>query len=65
MFDQVVDLMAHRFPRNQNLTRGLSVFLFIFMFLPTFIVLLAVVIFFFFVYPRLRKSSIIQRLDDS
>ncbi|KAJ6138715.1 hypothetical protein N7471_005201 [Penicillium samsonianum] len=48
--------MARRFARGQNLTLGLSLFLFIFMFLPTFVILLAVIVFFGLVYPRLRKS---------
>jgi hypothetical protein len=65
MFAEVVDLMTRRFLRGQNLTLGLSVFLFTFMFLPTFLVLLAVVAFFLLAYPRLRKSSIVQRIDAS
>jgi hypothetical protein len=52
----VVEIMARRVLRGQNVTLGLSVFLFIFMFLPTFIILLAVIVFFGLVYPRLRKS---------
>lgn len=36
---------------------GLSIILFTFMFLPTFIILLAVVVFFLFAYPKLRGSS--------
>lgn len=52
----ILEIMARRFPRGQNLTLGLSVFLFIFMFLPTFVILLAVIVFFGLVYPRLRKS---------
>lgn len=65
MFGDIVDLMARRFLRGQNLTLGLSVFLFTFMFLPTFLVLLAVVAFFLLAYPRLRKSGFIQRIDAS
>lgn len=63
MFADLVDLMARRFLRAQNLTLGLSVFLFTFMFLPTFLVLLAVVAFFLLAYPRLRKSSAVQRTN--
>ncbi|KAF3402073.1 hypothetical protein F1880_009841 [Penicillium rolfsii] len=49
--------MARRFFHGQNMAFGLSVFLFTFMFLPTFLILLAVVIFFVLAYPRLRKSD--------
>lgn len=52
----ILEIMARRFARGQNFTLGLSIFLFIFMFLPTFVILLAVVVFFGLVYPRLRKS---------
>ncbi|KAJ5299148.1 hypothetical protein N7476_010705 [Penicillium atrosanguineum] len=63
MFADLVDLMARRFLHGQNLTLGLSVFLFTFMFLPTFLVLLAVVAFFLLAYPWLRKSGFAQRID--
>lgn len=53
--------MARRFLRGQNLTLGLSLFLFVFMFLPTLVILLAVVVFFGFIYPRLRKSYALDR----
>ncbi|KAJ5701140.1 hypothetical protein N7488_008688 [Penicillium malachiteum] len=53
--------MARRFLRGQNVAFGLSVFLFIFMFLPTFLILLAVVAFFLLAYPRLRKSYGLDR----
>lgn len=56
MFTSLVDLMARRFLRGQGVAFGLSMFLFTFMFLPTFLVLLAVVLFFVLCYPRLRKS---------
>lgn len=47
--------MARRIvPSSMGL--GLSILLFIFMFLPTLIVLMAVVVFFLFVFPRLRSS---------
>lgn len=55
-FSSVLDIMARRFLRGQNITFGLSVVLFTFMFLPTFLILLAVVVFFVLAYPRLRKS---------
>lgn len=48
--------MARRFLRGQNLAFGLSVFMFTFMFLPTLLILLAVVIFVIMAYPQLRKS---------
>ncbi|KAJ5110456.1 hypothetical protein N7532_000991 [Penicillium argentinense] len=41
---------------RQNATLGLSLVLFTFMFLPTFLVLLAVVVFFILAYPKLRKT---------
>jgi uncharacterized membrane protein len=53
--------MARRFLRGQNITLGLSVFLFVFMFLPTFVILLAVVVFFGLIYPRLRTSYTLDR----
>lgn len=43
---------------GHTMALGLSVFLFTFMFLPTLLVLLAVVIFFLFCYPRLRKAEL-------
>lgn len=51
----LVDMPRRIVPSSMAL--GLSVFLFTFMFLPTFIVLMAVVVFFLFVYPRLRTSA--------
>ncbi|KAJ5931055.1 hypothetical protein N7466_006548 [Penicillium verhagenii] len=48
--------MARRFLQGQNVTFGLSMILFTFMFLPTFLILTAVVVFFLLAYPRLRKS---------
>lgn len=53
--------MARRFLHGQNVTLGLSLFLFVFMFLPTFVILLAVVVFFGLIYPRLRKSYTLDR----
>lgn len=50
----LVDMPRRIVPSSMAL--GLSIFLFTFMFLPTFVVLMAVVVFFLFVYPRLRKS---------
>ncbi|CAG8246869.1 unnamed protein product [Penicillium nalgiovense] len=61
----VLEIMARRFPRGQDFTLGLSVFLFIFMFLPTFVILLAVVVFFGLVYPRLRKSYSLDHENES
>lgn len=61
MFSSLLDLMARRFLGAQNVTLGLSVFLFTFMFMPTLLVLLAVVIFFVLCYPRLRKSYVLDR----
>lgn len=55
-FGSVLDIMARRFLGGQNMAFGLSVCLFTFMFLPTFLILLAVVIFFVLAYPRLQKS---------
>lgn len=52
--------MARRFLRGQIMAFGLSAFLFTFMFLPTFLILVAVVVFFVLAYPRLRKSNIID-----
>ncbi|CAI7601463.1 unnamed protein product [Penicillium bialowiezense] len=49
--------MARKFLRGQNITLGLSLFLFIFMFLPTFVILLGVVVFFGLIYPRLRMET--------
>ena len=43
---------------GHTMALGLSVFLFTFMFLPTLLVLLAVVAFFLFCYPRLRKAEL-------
>jgi hypothetical protein len=48
--------MVRRLFPGQNLAFGFSLFLFTFMVVPTFVVLLAVVVFFLFLYPRLRKS---------
>ena len=61
MPSSILDLMARRFSHGQNVTFGLSLFLFTFMFLPTFLVLMAVVLFFVLCYPRLRKSYTLDR----
>ncbi|EAW13471.1 uncharacterized protein ACLA_055180 [Aspergillus clavatus NRRL 1] len=55
--------MARRLFPGQNMAFGLSLFLFTFMFLPTLVMLLAVVVFFAVYYPRLRKSTSTPRLD--
>ncbi|KAL2832527.1 hypothetical protein BDW59DRAFT_139384 [Aspergillus cavernicola] len=57
MLAATLELMIKRVFPGQNLAFGLSVFLFTFMFLPTLVVLLAVVIFFLFYYPQLRKAT--------
>ena len=49
--------MARRFFPGQSAAFGLSLLLFTFMFLPTLVVLLAVIVFFLFYYPRLRKPG--------
>lgn len=51
------ETMARRLLPNHSIALGLSVFLFTFAFLPTLVVLLAVIVFFVFYYPRLRKSD--------
>ena len=43
---------------SHTMAISLSVFLFTFMFLPTLLVLLAVVVFFLFYYPRLRRAEL-------
>lgn len=48
--------MARPAFRGKHATLGLSVVLFIFMFLPTFLILVAVIAFFVLAYPRLRKT---------
>lgn len=42
--------------RGTHATLGLSVLLFTFMFLPTFLILLGVIVFFVLAYPRIRRS---------
>lgn len=56
MIPSVLDIMARKLYPSQGMAFGLSFFLFTFMFLPTLVILLAVVVFFAFYYPRLRKS---------
>jgi hypothetical protein len=56
-FSSVLDIMARQFLHSQNLAFGLSLVLFTFMLLPTFLILSAVVVFFVLAYPRLRKSD--------
>jgi hypothetical protein len=53
----IAESMARQLFPGQNLAFGLSLFLFTFMFIPTLVVLLAVVVFFLFYYPQLRKPS--------
>lgn len=57
MTTTLLEVMARRFLPGHSMALGLSVFLFTFAFLPTLVVLLAVVVFFLFYYPRLRKSD--------
>lgn len=47
--------MMRRLAPAQGVAFGLSLFLFTFMLLPTFLILLAVVVFVAYYYPRLRK----------
>jgi len=53
----IFETMARRLLPSHSIALGLSVFLFTFAFLPTLVVLLAVIVFFVFYYPRLRKSD--------
>ncbi|KAE8322556.1 hypothetical protein BDV39DRAFT_183828 [Aspergillus sergii] len=55
MFWDACEIMARRFFPGQSAAFGLSLLLFTFMFLPTLVVLLAVIVFFLFYYPRFRK----------
>jgi cell division septal protein FtsQ len=61
MLESVVEIMARRFLREQNITLGLSLVLFVFMFLPTFLILVAVILFFVLAWPRLRGSNSLDR----
>ncbi|KAL4733428.1 hypothetical protein BDV11DRAFT_200155 [Aspergillus similis] len=56
MLTTLAEHMVRRLFPGQNLAFGLSLFLFTFMFIPTLVVLLAVVVFFLFYYPQLRKG---------
>lgn len=53
--------MARRFLYGRNVTFGLNMILFAFRFVSTLLVPLAVVVFFVLAYPRLRKSSVLDR----
>jgi hypothetical protein len=57
MLESAIEIMARRFLREQNITLGLSLVLFVFMFLPTFLILVAVILFFGLAWPRLRGST--------
>lgn len=61
MLSSVLDLMARRFLYGHSVSFGLSVVLFTFIFLPTLLVLLAVVLFVVLCYPWLRKSPLLDR----
>lgn len=51
----ITEPMARRIFPSQTMAFGLSLFLFTFMFLPTLVILLAVVVFFLIFYPRFLK----------
>ncbi|KAL4943104.1 hypothetical protein BDV06DRAFT_190678 [Aspergillus oleicola] len=57
MLSTFLEAMARRLFPGQNLAFGVTLFLFTFAFVPTLVVLLAVVLFFLVFYPQLRKSS--------
>ncbi|KAJ5819559.1 hypothetical protein N7474_005150 [Penicillium riverlandense] len=57
----ILDLMAQHFLSGQHAAIGLSLVLFIFMFLPTLLVLVAVIVFFAFYYPQLHWSYAVDR----
>jgi hypothetical protein len=61
MLESAIEIMARRFLREQNITLGLSLVLFVFMFLPTFLILVAVILFFVLAWPRLRGSNALDR----
>jgi hypothetical protein len=56
LLTSLAEHMVRRLIPGQSLAFGLSLFLFTFMFIPTLVVLLAVVVFFLFYYPQLRKG---------
>ncbi|KAF7136927.1 hypothetical protein CNMCM5793_006589 [Aspergillus hiratsukae] len=58
-----VDLLARRVFPGQNTAFALSLFLFTFMILPTLVMLLAVIVFFVFYYPRLGKLTALHDDD--
>ncbi|CAL5866721.1 uncharacterized protein PFLUO_LOCUS931 [Penicillium psychrofluorescens] len=57
----VLDLMAQHLLSGQHAAIGLSLVLFVFMFLPTLLILVAVIVFFAFYYPRLSKPYMEDR----
>lgn len=57
MLPSVLEIMQRKLFPSQGVAFGLSFFIFTFMFLPTLVILLAVVVFFGVFYPRLRKSA--------
>lgn len=61
MLSSALDLMARHFLHGQNVSFGLSVLLFTFMFLPTLLVLLAVVLFAIVCYPWLREAPVLDK----
>lgn len=56
MLAPVLEVVHSRLSPSQGVAFGFSLFVFMFMFLPTLVILLAVVVFFGFCYPRLRKD---------
>lgn len=56
LLPSVLEIMQRKLIPSQGVAFGLSFFLFTFMFLPTLVILLAVVVFFSIYYPKLRKS---------
>lgn len=64
MQTSLLDLIVRRFLLGQNVSFGLSLILFTFMFLPMFVVLLAVIVFFGLCYLQLRKSCVLNAKVD-
>jgi hypothetical protein len=58
-----LDLVSRRVFPGQNGAVALSLFLFTFMVLPTLVMLLAVIVFFAFYYPRLGKLTTVRDDD--
>lgn len=56
MLPSVLEIMQRRLFPSQSVAFGFSLLLFTFVFLPTLVILLAVMVFFGIYYPRLRKD---------